>query len=297
MQAPDGTSVIVKHIRPEGDWFARATGSTTRPLEVWRTGILKEIEPVVEHGVLGVVDFGDHEAIVMRDLSASLFPPDVWLSHSDVDGIMSRLARFHAHAAHMTLPSELCSVRERAGYCNPEFHRQDSGPHARDADGFQQSLDYLVERIGGEAGVELRSFFGNLEAFEAEVLERTVRPTLLHGDTKPENLGMDDDRLVAVDWGEVTGVGPAEFDLVRFCFGASGYQTDLRHDQIHELYTSSVSDPLDPELLRLATLACMANNGIGNLAGVAATTDPDLKERARQRLRNSIDEVRRQFGR
>ena len=294
---PDGSRVIVKHLHPQGDWFSRATGGTNRPQQVWRSGVLVELEQVVEHGIVGLIDFGDHEALVMHDLSEWLFPPDAWLERSDIDTLMNRLARFHDVASTVALPTALCGIAERANMCNPAAHRDDHGRHAAQGgpQAFQSALDYLADRVGGAAGAVLAGFFDDLPGFEAEVLMRTVRPTLLHGDTKAENLGIHGDRLVAVDWGEATGIGPAEFDIVRFAFGACGLTTDLTPPDIYNIYDHHTSTRLDDGLLRLATLACMANNGIGNLATISPTTDPEMKQRSKDRLRHTLAETQRLF--
>lgn len=200
----DGETVIVKHLAPEGDWLARATGGVGRPQLLWRSGLLQRLDPVVEHGMIGIVEFEDHEAMVMRDLSESLFPPDVMLSRSEVDSVLARMAAFHDFAASLELPP-LCSVRERCNLVNPAFHRGDQGPHAVDAEAFERTIGGLASRTGGNAGAALSSFFDDLVSFEARIIRLTGRPTLLHGDAKPENLGYTDPRLVAVDWGELTG--------------------------------------------------------------------------------------------
>jgi hypothetical protein len=293
----DGTQLIVKHLHREGDWLARATDGTDRPQQVWRSGVLTALEPVVEHGVVGLIDVGDHQALVMHDLSGWLFAPDVWLDRTDVDLLMNRLACFHELASTIDLPTSLCTIAERANLCNPAAHRHDNGRHPAPggAQAIEGALNYLAERAGGAAGTRLAGFFDDLAGFAVQVTDLTDRPTLLHGDAKAENLGIHDDRLVAVDWGELTGVGPAEFDIVRFAFGACGYSTSLTPPEVYELYNGHVMVPLDGELVRLATLSCSVNNGIGNLATIAATTDPELKQRAKNRLRLVFAELRRLY--
>ena len=47
-------------------------------------------------------------------------------------------------------------------------------------------------------------------------LEDAAPTTLLHGDFKLGNVGLRDGRLVLIDWGELTGTGPAEMDVAWF---------------------------------------------------------------------------------
>lgn len=290
-----GEAVIVKHLDPQGDWLARATGGIGRAQLLWRSGVLSALDPVVEHGVIGVVDYGDHEAIVMRDLSAVLFAPDVVLDEAGVDAVLARMAGFHDFAASLQLPP-LCSLRERVGWSDPVFHHNDSGPHRlASGDQMQAVLDLLAERASGTAGACLSSFFDDLDRFERRVLERTERPTLLHGDAKPENLGVGDGRLVAVDWGELTGPGPAEFDVVRFALASSNVHVDLEPMEIIEIYRRHATWPLDSELVRLGLLAVMATNGVGLVSLIQAQKRAEDKQRAKHRLDAALAALRHAF--
>jgi aminoglycoside phosphotransferase (APT) family kinase protein len=49
----------------------------------------------------------------------------------------------------------------------------------------------------------------------AEALMASAPPTLVHGDDRLENFGLNGNRLVAIDWGELTGIGPAAIDVAR----------------------------------------------------------------------------------
>ena len=54
---------------------------------------------------------------------------------------------------------------------------------------------------------------------------RGAPASLVHGDAKLETLGLDGDRLVAIDWGEPTGIGPAQIDVALFAV-MSGWRLD-----------------------------------------------------------------------
>jgi aminoglycoside phosphotransferase (APT) family kinase protein len=65
----------------------------------------------------------------------------------------------------------------------------------------------------------------------AEALLASAPATLVHADAKLENLGFDGDRLVAIDWGELTGVGPPEIDVAWFAV-MSGWRLDCMPDEV-----------------------------------------------------------------
>ena len=59
--------------------------------------------------------------------------------------------------------------------------------------------------------------------------------TLVHGDAKLENLGVSGNRLVAIDWGELTGIGPAEIDVAWLAM-MSGWRMDALPDEVFAAY-------------------------------------------------------------
>lgn len=104
---------------------------------------------------------------------------------------------------------------------------------------------------------------------------------MVHGDAKPPNLGFDDARLAAVDWGELTGAGPAELYVVRFALSSSRLHCDLEPKEMLDLYTDHAAEPLDPELVRLAVLGDVTTYGVGKLAVIRDVDDPATKPRGK----------------
>jgi aminoglycoside phosphotransferase (APT) family kinase protein len=127
------------------------------------------------------------------------------------------------------------------------------------------------------------------------VLERTARPTLVHGDAKPPNLGYDESRLVAIDCGELTGPGPAEIDVVRFALSACYLHCELEPAEMIDIYGAHAQQPLDVELLRLAILADVATYGVGRLAVIRDYKDESMKQRAKDCFNCGMAEFRRAF--
>lgn len=289
----DGTSIIVKHLHPEGDWLSRATGGVGRAQLLWRSGVLDQIEPFVEHGVIGVLDLEDHDAIVMRDLSPVLFPPTGALDRDAVEGVLARLGRFHREAAVIDLPP-LCSMRQRAAFMDPRFHAADTGHGnlATTAHLIPDTVRFLSGKAGA-AGHELLHLFEDPDAFVRRVIESAPDLTLLHGDPKPDNIGYTGSRLVAIDWGELTGVGPIEFDVVRFVVGACLTHTSLEPQEVYEIYDRSGPRPLDPATLYLAMLWAVANFGITNFAVIRALCDPGHRALAKAAGRLWLNELQR----
>jgi aminoglycoside phosphotransferase (APT) family kinase protein len=98
----------------------------------------------------------------------------------------------------------------------------------------------------------------------------------LHGDAKLDNLGLRGDRLVAVDWGDLTGTGPAEMDIVWFAAlstlapKALNGRIAAMPDELFRMYGRHAPRGLNPRSLDLACIGMMAQGGffLGSLASV-----------------------------
>lgn len=263
----DGRSVILKHLPPDGDWLTRATDGIGRARLLWESGVLARAGDAVEHAVLDVVEERDHDVVVMEDVSDVLLPPDVRISASEVDRLLAGLARLHA-AFEGCPPDSLCSPGARNSIFVPTFHRDDNSPHGlivRDhvLAGWEAFAEKWPRDIV-DAILALHDDPGLLDQAFA-----TAAPwTLLHGDAKLDNLGLRGDRLVAIDWGELTGTGPAEMDLVWFSAlgtgvlpGAPTWRIDAMPDEVFALYAARSGRPLDRGALDLACLGMVAQSG------------------------------------
>lgn len=291
-----GQTVVIKRLDRRGDWLSRSTNGVGRALQIWRSGLLGDLQPVVEHGVIGVIEEDEHDALVMHDLSEWLIPPNAWVDHDTIDTVLGCLARVHEHAANTELEG-LCTTFERANYCNPSFHAADTGPNPV-ADGgrrLSEGFEYIVSKLGTDAGAFVSSFYDNARALADEVDHRTSRRTLLHGDAKLENLGVHDERLVAVDWGELTGVGPPEIDVVRFALGTCWFQTDLTPTEVYDRYDGHSTVPLDERQLELSTRLLFPSHAIGCLGTMGRLPAGDLRERAKARFFGMLAEFERSF--
>lgn len=295
VELPDQT-VVLKRLDKRGDWLSRATNGVGRTARLWTSGLLREIEPVVEHGVIGVIERDEHDVLVMHDLSSWLIPPEAWVDDATIDAVLCRMARLHDHAVGIDVEG-LCSTFERANFCNPAFHELDAGPNPirAGARGLRDGYQFIRDRLGAEASAFIASYYENARSLAQEVERRTTRPTLLHGDTKLENLGVRDDRLAAIDWGELTGRGPAEIDVVTFALGSCWFQTDLTPLEVYERYDRHSTVGLDEELLDLSLRVLIGSRAIGSLGSMARHSDPEMRDRAKARFFGILAELDRSF--
>ena len=294
----DGRRVVLKHLPAEGDWLTRATDGLGRARMLWESGLLGRVESTVEHPVVDMFQEDGHDVIAMRDVSDVLMPPDSRVTPAEVDRLLAGLARFHADFEGSEL-ADLCSPGRRHSLCVPAMHRADEGPN-----GFRVR-DHLLAGWGVFAEKWPDDVVDAIFAIHDEpglldrALASTAPWTMLHGDARLENLGLRGDALVAIDWGELTGTGPAEMDLVWFASmgtavlpGAPTWRIDAMPGDVFDIYASHSARPLDRRALDLACLGNVAMSGwyfcvqMGDEATVARTAELEdwWLARARQAL-------------
>jgi hypothetical protein len=117
-------------------------------------------------------------------------------------------------------------------------------------------------------------------------LEAAGNQTLLHGDAKLNNLGLRDGRLILIDWGELTGVGPAEMDVAWFACtstfwmpGSTTWAVDALPGELFQVYEARAGRPLDPLALDLACIGMLAQ--CGSLLAFTSVAGPDAVTRSR----------------
>ena len=264
---PEGQRVVLKHLPADGDWLTRATDGHGRARRLWESGALDAVAGTMEHSVIDVCREDDHDVVVMADVSEVLLPPDARVARAEVECLLAGLARLHADFEDAA-PGGLCTPARRHSLFLPSFQRADDGPHpCRVRSLIVEGWELLAERWPGDVVHAVFAVHDALGLLERELL-RTAPSTLLHGDAKLDNLGLRGDRVVAVDWGELTGFGPAEMDVVWFAATstlvapeAPTWRIDAMPDEVFAVYNAKAARPLDPRTLDLACLGIVAQLG------------------------------------
>ena len=213
-----GQRYVVKHLHCDGDWIARVSGDVTcRPLQVFRSGLLDQLPPCIDHAVIGAAaGLGRHgwgAALLMRDVGE-------WLVPEGGDPLpLEQHLRFLDHMA--ALHAAFWGWEDTIGL-TPFSHRYLSfGPwltQTETALGSMVTVPRLVEKGWARfhqaapraAGVVLGLVSRPWALVEA--LEATPS-SLLHGDWKAGNLGTGPDgRTILLDWA-LPGRGPVATEL------------------------------------------------------------------------------------
>jgi hypothetical protein len=260
----DGRSVILKHLPAEGDWLTRATDGLGRARLLWESGVLEKVTAAVDHAVIDVLREDDHDVVLMEDVSAFLLPAGARLSHEQVDRLLAGLATLHASWEGCAL-NGLCSAEDRNALFVPAFHRADSGPHPHPRrDDIVGGWEVFADTAPDDIVQAIFAVHTDPSALGQQLRMAAPPPTLLHGDAKLDNLGLRGDRLVAVDWGDLTGTGPAEMDIVWFAAlstlapNALNGRIAAMPDELFRMYGRHAPRGLNPRSLDLACIGMMA---------------------------------------
>ena len=213
-RGPD--SFVLKRDSLARDWIAQATSDGPILREAWFAAHGPPLPAPIRAPYLGVGADGSDVGILMPDLTDVLFDWDAPISIEILDRVIAGLATLHAYPRQEALASaaaqaQWCPLRERVTLiCRASLER--AGP-ARDA---------VADRIlpGWEAFDRLapagaRDVIASLGADPAPLLRELAElpSTLIHGDLKLANVGLEPDGTIdLVDW-QMVSVAPVAVEL------------------------------------------------------------------------------------
>jgi Phosphotransferase enzyme family len=297
----DGRSVVLKHLPAGGDWLTRNTDGVGRARELWETGVLDRVSAQADHAVVAVEHEHDHDIVVMRDVGAHLVSARGHLPTRELEGLLAGLTRLHHDWERQGLP-QLCSPAARYSIAAPQFHEHDTGPNPCP---FRKVILRGWESFAEQAPADVvGALFAVLDDVGplGEQLEDCAPATLLHGDFKLGNIGLRDGRLVLIDWGELTGTGPAEMDVAWFAMtgtnppaGGGTWAIDAMPDEVFRAYEARAGRRLDPRALDLTCIGSLAQAGFILGAFMASAPDTASGARATQLLHWWVARVREAF--
>jgi hypothetical protein len=164
--------------------------------------------------------------IVMRDVSAALGRVRLNASPSTGDRLLTAVTAMHRTFAGTPPNPALCTVEDRLRLFSPVRPLLER----RNADLLPKTLTTSWECFADHAGPAISDAVLAL-VMDPGGLVRALRAaapaTLLHGDYRPDNLGVDRDTVVALDWG-LACHGPAELDFVWFLSNTAWADDDER---------------------------------------------------------------------
>jgi hypothetical protein len=287
-----GRTLVLKHLPPEGDWLTRIVGGGDRPRRLWEEGTLDEAAGYVDHAIVDVIDgagTAPHDVIVMNDVTDLLLRLDLPVSRATSRKLLRGLASLH-DAWEGRTASGWCEVDRRYRLFAPEVHAADDGPNAhpkRDLIPFAWSV--FFDQVPREIADLVAAVHADPALLARPLAARS--PTLLHGDPKLENLGLAPSRTVLLDWGELTGFGPRDVDVVWYALLANGRVED-GPDGVFADYDAAAARPVDLVARDLACIGGLCLMGFRFAGEALLLPTEELRQRSAAQLAWWIERTR-----
>ena len=269
----DGRVLIRKRVSPDGDWMARVAEDHGRLAAWWDDGVFDALPPTVDHGLVSVESTPDGGwDVYMRDVATALERPATPVSAADRARLLSAVRDLHATVLSGPEPPS-CSLATRYSMFSARTmagERRIGNPHGDVIGSGWLAFTDLVEPALATAVHAIGTDPTELAA------ELAGAPgAVVHGDLRLDNLGLTDDALVLIDWGERIGLAPPAVD-VAWLLGFDGYRLGAPQDDVVDEILALYGDALDPRTMDLALLgAAVQLGGIIGLWVSRAATEED----------------------
>lgn len=252
----DGRHVVLKHLPTRGDWLTRATAGDGRIRLLWESGAFERVGRTVDHCMLDVIQIDGADVIVMSDVSDARLPAGTIVTLDQARRLLAGLAAMHDELSGAELDG-LCPLDARLALFSPQFHASDDAPGSHPSREFIVSgWEHFVSLVPSDVADAVFAVHQHPQPL-AKALAESSHPTLVHGVAKLENLGLDGSRVVAIDWGDLTGIAPAAIDVAWFAI-QDGWRFDFAPDVTFAAYDEVAADPLDRLARDLACITALA---------------------------------------
>lgn len=207
--------LVLKRQSMDLDWIMRATSDREcRSVAIWVDGVLDDAPSVVEHGTLGCSTDGSGWAILMRDFSASLFPPSGIIERADWGQVLQNVTRLHAAFWDSAPIGAACSLTDRYLELSPKTAAREGANDEPIPAAIGEGWEIFGETVDRTVSEPILHILDQPASLDSALTGLGVN-TFLHGDTKLGNLGAIGDRSVFLDW-QACGWGPPTVELAWF---------------------------------------------------------------------------------
>lgn len=222
-----GQPIVIKHLVPGLDWMARATQDPGREALLFTEGVYDTLPPRMRSPVILAEEHDSGWILVMEDVGEQLRAVVERRDRAVLTHLLEAV-----HDLHMTSPAQppsrsLCTVADRLRLFSPvrsliERRGCDTLPKT-----FLTSWEIFAERVDRDVADAVLQLVADPSRLLA-ALAAEQDSTLLHGDYRPANVGIEPDgRVVALDWG-LACWGPPALDFMWFLSNTAWGDDDER---------------------------------------------------------------------
>jgi hypothetical protein len=270
----DGSALVAKRVGPEADWLGRATRDRGRTALLWAAGAFARMPADLDHGIEAVLEDGDGWWVVMRDLSGALLADGRRLSRAESARVLGLAAQLHAEFAG-DVPGGAARLEDRLGMSSLRVAEAErAGPDLLPKQ-LEAAWETFAEAVPGAVGAEVLAAVGDPGPLAA-ALEASAPATLLHGDLRDDNLGLEGGRVVLLDW-DLATAGTATVEFAWYLLH-DAWRIDAGHDELEADFAAAEGERLDPREHELGMLSGLVQYGW--ILGHSLRVHPDPAEQA-----------------
>ncbi len=213
----DAGRFILKRLSTTWDYFMRVSDDRHgREAALWTTGLLDRLPPEMTHAYLAAARDGDGWTILMRDV-ATTFLPRGPISRANHERVIEALAAMHTAYWDLAPDPLLCDPWHHYHVVSPDAARTDPGEHGMLNDIILDGWEKLATLL--DPGVARQALALANDPAPLVAALATLPQTLAHADARPANIGIEDGRVLLIDWA-LAGRDVAGLDIVWFVAGS-----------------------------------------------------------------------------
>lgn len=243
---------------------------------MWEAGVFDRMPDGVDHATVGVEPMAEGWAIYMRDVSRHLFPPEGRVAPNEIRRVIGGLAELHRTFLGAGV-ERLCSLVDRYHLLSPRTAQREIALANPAGPLISRCWDVFVDLAPQDVSGPIVALAEDSTPLAAELSK--CQQTLVHGDARPWNMGLNDTALVMIDWGERTGMAPAPVEIASFLAFDAKY-LDLTRDEVIEEYRSLTSDFVDDTSVDLAMIGGLVQLGCNHVLDLVLKGTEDARRDA-----------------
>jgi hypothetical protein len=268
----DGGRLVAKRIVPGSNWIDRHTKDEGREALLFTTGVLDRMPDAIDHAVIAAERDGDAWWVVMRDVSSSLLPDGKRLSREEHRRILEAANLMWAEFWGERVPN-LCSLEDCFRLFSPAIAAAERNGLDLLPKQYEVFWEAFAEAVDSDVAEPVLALLEDPAPLAAEL--DACGTTLIHADIRDEQIGLEEDRLILLDWGRASQGHPVVDFFWSICHNA--WRIDATHDELVEDFRRACGGRDDPRALELGVIAGLVMYGW--VFGHSAAYHPDPSER------------------
>lgn len=271
----DGSVLIAKTFSPARDWMMRATHDTGRAAELWTSGVMDRLPPVIDPAIVRIERDGDGWRLYLRDVSQHFLRAGTVVSTAEVRRFLGAVAAMHDAFLGIDIPGAN-RLNDLLRLTSPATIAAEAESHAPFLAEVRQGWEAFDELAPSDVRDSIHAILEQPQRL-AEALEARGT-TLVHADLHYGNVAPAADRFYVLDWTLATAA-PAAVDVAWYIDQSADFIEPTR-DDVLEAFRAAEGPRHDPHALRLALLAELV---LGGWQYEAARSAIDADRRAQRR--------------